>query len=351
MSTLEIDGSLGEGGGQVLRSALALSILCQQPIYIDHIRAGREKPGLQPQHIQAVQAAAAICSAQVKGAARNAQALSFAPGPVRAGDYAFDIGTAGSTSLVLQTILLPLSKAGRKSRLTITGGTHVPWSPPFEFIHFHWLPFLEAMGIQAKVALERCGFYPQGGGQIQAVIQPAQAVKPLRIPHRGALQSIRGVSAVGNLSIEIATRQKHQALRQLQPRCANAKIKTVQAQAFGKGTYLFLAAQSELGRGSSSALGAMGKRAERVADEAVQDLLDYLESEAAIDGFLADQLLLPCALAESPSLLSVSKVTNHLLTNAQIIQQFGLAKVAITGGKGEPGMVAIDPVGRISGTL
>lgn len=343
MKLFEIDGSQGEGGGQVLRTALALAVLCSQPIQIHSIRANRQKPGLQPQHLQAVKAAAAICEAQVTGAAPGSQSLTFRPGAVKPGKYTFDIGTAGSCSLVLQTILLPLAKARHKSSVTITGGTHVPWSPPFEFIAEHWLAFLAKMGLQAQVTLQRCGFYPQGGGQIQAVIHPGDEIASLELSERGKLESLRGISVTGNLSLEIATRQKLQALRRLEPLYPQAKIKALQAPAIGKGTYLFLAAQFAQGRGCSSALGAPGKRAEHVADEAVEVLLDHLESQAALDAFIADQLLLPCALAEGISRFTTSKITPHLLTNAQIIQQFGLAEIAIHGRPGEPGSVEIDP--------
>lgn len=340
---LEIDGSIGEGGGQVLRTALALSILRQQPIVIYNIRAGRKNPGLQEQHLQAVNAAAAICQAQVDGAERHSQRLTFRPGAARGGEYTFRIATAGSATLVLQTALLPLTRAGQRSRLTITGGTHVPWSPPFEFIQEHWLAFLARMGIQAQATLLRCGFYPQGGGQIQAVIQPSAEILPLNLNGRGELRAISGVSAVGNLSLEIATRQKHQALRRLEPRFPQTKIKAQAVNAFGKGTYLFLKAQFEHGAGCSSALGAIGKRAEQVADEAVDELLAYINSGANLDAHLADQLLLPCALAEAPSCFTTSQVTLHLLTNAQVIQLFGAAEVEIQGELGQPGVVRVKP--------
>ncbi|MCX6029317.1 MAG: hypothetical protein NT169_08445, partial [Chloroflexi bacterium] len=193
---IEIDGSLGEGGGQVLRSALTLSTLTRQPVRLINIRARRPKPGLQPQHLAAVKAAAAISAAQVEGMFQNSTALTFAPGDVRAGDYRFDIGTAGATSLVLQTVFLPLALASSLSKaeaaptppvsrawepdlqrngsseITLIGGTHVPWSPSFHYLDLQWLPYLRRMGFDASLELELAGFYPQGNGQVKVRIAP-----------------------------------------------------------------------------------------------------------------------------------------------------------------------------------
>ncbi len=182
---LQIDGSTGEGGGQVLRSALALAILTQQPIHIYQIRAGRKKPGLQPQHLKAVEAAAAVCSGQLKGAALNNREVFFEPGPVHAGRYRFDIGTAGAVTLVLQTVFLPLALADDSSNVTITGGTHVPHSPCYHYLQSQWLPTLETLGFWARLSMEQAGFYPHGGGVIQAHIRPVKEIHPLAGCRRG----------------------------------------------------------------------------------------------------------------------------------------------------------------------
>ncbi len=343
---IEIDGSQGEGGGQVLRTSLALSILTRQAVHLYNIRAGRSKPGLQPQHLKSVEAAAAISAAQVRGAAHNSRELFFQPGEVHPGRYQFDIGTAGSTSLVLQTIYLPLSLAGGASHLTITGGTHVPHSPCFHYLEGQWLTFVRKIGLDIDLSMEAAGFYPRGGGRIQARIRPAQELAPLEATQRGDLQRLAGLSAVANLDPDIARRQKHQALRRLEPRFREAKIKTLDLASPGKGTFLSLLAEfgSPIPGPSQCfyfALGELGKRAERVADEAVDELEAFLSTDGAVDQYLADQLLLPLAFAPGVSHLRTSQVTQHLTTNAAIIQVFTPVPIQIEGEMGQAGIVTV----------
>jgi RNA 3'-terminal phosphate cyclase (ATP) len=340
---LTIDGSMGEGGGQVLRTSLALSILTRQPIQLANIRAGREKPGLQPQHLQAVQAAAAICDAQVEGAALRSRALTFTPGEIRGARYQFNIGTAGSTSLVLQTIFLPLARAGGSSQVTITGGTHVPHSPCYDYLERQWLPVMQALGFRARLSMLHAGFYPQGGGQIIAQIRPAGEIQPMQRIERGQLVRIRGLSAVANLDSDIARRQKLQALRRLEPICRDSKIETSELDSPGKGTVLLVHADCEHASATYFALGALGKRAEHVADEAVEDLLAFLETGAAVDQYLADQLVLPLAFASGPSRYRTSNVTRHLLTQAALVPMFLPVEVRVEGEEDRPGTVDILP--------
>lgn len=344
---LLIDGSQGEGGGQVLRTSLALSVICQQPIRITNIRANRSKPGLKAQHLKAVDAAAAISKAEVVGAALHSGEISFHPKEIRSGRYRLEIGTAGSTSLVLQTILVPLSLASSASTVSVSGGTHVPWSPCFHYLDVQWLPWLREMGFTASLALDRAGFYPQGGGRITASIRPVQNIRPLNLRNRGDLLRIRGLSAVANLPISIAERQKRQALLRLlkttwsgQP---DLSIKLLTLNSHVKGTFLFLSAEFENGRACFTSLGELGKPAERVADQAVDDLLQFLSSDASIDQYLADQLLLPLSLAKSASVYHTACVTRHLLTNADIIQQFLPVRIQVEGELNQPGWVTIEP--------
>ena len=191
---LEIDAAMGEGGGQILRSALSLSLVTRRAIRLTRIRARRPRPGLQAQHLKAVEAAAAVSAARVEGAQPGSQTLEFTPGEVRGRALEIDIGTAGSTLLVLQTVFVPLALARHASTLTISGGTHNPWSPPFHYVAWQWLPWLERIGYRASLALERAGFSPAGGGRIRAEIHPAARLEPLRLVERGALARIRGVS-------------------------------------------------------------------------------------------------------------------------------------------------------------
>ena len=343
---IEIDGSIGEGGGQVLRSALALSILTGQALRITNIRARRSKPGLMAQHLKAVDAAAAISKARVQGAALNSRQLVFEPTEIRSGRYKFDIQTAGATTLVLQTIFLPLSRASSASSVIITGGTHVPWSPSYHYLELNWLPLLIEMGFDAQISLDQAGFYPQGGGRISAVIRPAGIIQPLNLTRRGQLLRLQGISAVANLPLSIAERQKRQALRRLEK--LRPHIKTLQMPARFKGTLLLLFAEFESGRACFFGLGKLGKPAEQVADEAVDGLEAFLETDGTVDPYLADQLLLPLCLANGPSELRTSRVSEHLLTNAAILRAFLPVEIDIQAGLGEPGLVRVLPAADLS---
>lgn len=361
---IEIDGSQGEGGGQVLRSSLALSILTGQPLKIRNIRARRSKPGLLAQHLKAVDAATAVSRAVVEGAALGSSALTFTPGKIRSGRYRFDIGTAGSTSLVLQTIFLPLSLASSASNVIITGGTHVPHAPCFHFLSLQWLYWMQAIGFDAQIRMDQAGFYPQGGGRISATIRPVVRISPIKLEERGAIENIHGFSSVANLDLTIAERQKRQALRRLEKTGCPAHVKIENLPAVSKGTLLFLLAefrlanrpervQDQVFQGKSPslqpracyyALGELGKPAERVADEAVEALESFLESDGEIDQYLADQLLLPLAFADEDSAFRTSLVTQHLLTNAAVIQAFGQARIDIGADLGQPGLVRVIPL-------
>jgi RNA 3'-phosphate cyclase len=341
---IRIEGSLGEGGGQILRTALSLSLLTGKEFSIENIRASRPKPGLRPQHIKAVEAAAEVSRASVTGAVLGSSAIVFKPGEVRPGRYQFDIGTAGSTSLVLQTIFVPLSRTRVASSVTITGGTHVPWSPSYEYLTQIWLPYLEEIGFDGQVQLDRAGFYPQGGGRIQATIRPSAEVESLDLIERGNLHQIRGMSAIANLDRRIAERQRSQVVRRLGDRYYLNDIRISNLPATHRGTVIFLVAEFENSQAGFFALGELGKPAERVADEAIDALVPFLESEGCIDRHLADQLLLPLAFASGISRLKTEQVTNHLLTNAKVIMEFLPARIDISAPVGSPGLVTIEPV-------
>ena len=346
---IEVDGSQGEGGGQILRSALTLSIITNKALRIHNIRAHRPKPGLRAQHLKAVDAAAAISKADVKGAFLNSDSLIFIPRELRTGRYKFDIGTAGSTSLVLQTIFLPLSMAQSASSIIISGGTHVPWSPNFHYLALHWLEVLLKRGFKAQLTLDLAGYYPQGNGRITATIRPTRRITPLRLTMRGPLRRVYGISSISNLDISIADRQKRQAIQRIQKIGMDTKIKTLNTPSKFKGTSLLLIAEFDSKNGNDYAkccyfgLGAKGKPAERVADEAVDALEAFLTTDGAIDQFLADQLLLPLAFASGISEYRTSQVTQHLLTNANVIYLFTQTQINIQGQIGQPGLIRIIP--------
>jgi RNA 3'-phosphate cyclase len=340
---IEINGAHGEGGGQILRSSLTLSALTGEPVHIHHIRANRSKPGLRPQHLAAVKAIAKLTAAAVTGAHLNSGELTLIPGKLSSGRYRFDIPTAGALTLVLQTIFLPLSFAGGTSSITLTGGTHVPWSPIFHYLVYQWLPVMTALGFRAKLTLTQAGFYPRGGGEALVKILPAKEQHPFTCMVRGELSQIRGLSGVSNLKDEIAKRQKHQALSRLYPICQDAKIHTLQMPSIGKGTFILLqAAFADEGSACYTALGAPGKPAEQVADEAVDQLLAFLEQDGCVDHFLADQLLLPLSLIKGISHFRTNAVTQHLLTNAHVIEHFLPGRISIEEGQDGTGTVVVE---------
>jgi RNA 3'-terminal phosphate cyclase (ATP) len=342
---LKIDGSYGEGGGQILRTALSLSCVFERPIEITNIRRSRKKPGLMPQHLTAVKAAATVSNAGVEGAELSSTKLRFSPGHLTGGEYLFDVsekkGSAGSTSLILQTILLPLCFAEHSSSVSVIGGTHVPWSPSFHYLKYVFLPALSRLGVQAELNIGKWGWYPIGGGKVIASVTPKRAFIPVIVTERGKLVRVTGISAVSNLPREIAERQKRQALLSLGQRGIEANIEIVSAPSPGKGTFVFLLAEYENITVVFDSLGAIGKRAEEVADEACKALFEYIEAGGALDPHLADQIIPYLALASGPSTFTTSRITQHLLTNIWVVKQFVDVEIHVEGKEGEPGKVSV----------
>lgn len=341
---VEIDGGAGEGGGQILRTALSLSCVTGRPVRIANIRKGRTPPGLRPQHLAVVEALSRIAGATARGASPGSLELSFAPGGVRGGDFDFDIGTAGSTALLLQALIPPLIFQERTSRLRLSGGTHVPFSPPFEFLNEVFGPFLARLGIRVDFAIERYGFYPRGGGAIRAVLRPASGIGPIALEGRGPAVSVAGRSAVAGLPPAVAERQREAALRVLA--AYSPVIETALVPAVGKGTFLFLRVDSDAGPAGFSALGAIGKRAEEVGREAAEAALAHIRSGSALDPRMADQAVLYLALSDRDSSFTTSRVTGHLATNLEVVRRFTGTGYEIRGPMGEPGLVVIRPAPR-----
>ncbi len=345
---LKIDGNYGEGGGQILRTALAFSMVLQKPIEIYNIRKGRKVPGLQPQHLTSVNAGAKISDAQVEGNKLKSEELKFSPQVIKPGNYLFNVaeerGSAGSVSLVLQSIILPLSLAGQNSQITILGGTHVPFSPPFTFYQEVLFPALQKLGLSLKSEIKKWGYYPKGGGEVICEIFPVKEIKNLNLLERGKLLKLTGISAVSNLPLIIAERQRNQALKLLKEKNLSAEIEILPAFSFGQGTFFFLKAEFENSVAGFSSLGKIGKRAERVGEEAVQNFLEYLTTNAAVDEHLADQLIPFLALAKGKSSFSISKISKHLLTNIWLVKQFLEVEIKVEGEEGQAGKVAIERV-------
>ena len=353
---ITMDGSYGEGGGQVLRTSLALAAITGKPLHLYNIRAGRPKPGLQAQHLTSMRAAAAICGAQLEGDKLNSQSLVFRPmHPPEAGEYVFDVteargsGSAGATTLVLQTVLLPLAlaanKAGDESHLTLRGGTHAPFSPPFPYIRHVFLPTLWKMGLRAEVELNRYGWYPAGGGEMTVKIRAngTQSVAPITLTERGELRKVWGTAAVSNLPPHIAQRMAYRAVNVLKDADITPRIEAAHVEATGPGAGIFLFAEYEHSIAGFTAYGRKGLPSEQVAGMACDDLLAHYRSDAATDVHLADQLVLPAVLAAAngSSRWTTCRVTQHLLTNVWVVSQFLDVPIHITGQEGEPGQVSI----------
>lgn len=346
---IKIDGSHGEGGGQILRTAQALSCITGKDFEIYDIRMGREKPGLQPQHLTGVRAAQVISKADVDDAKLGSQRLRFTPSEVRGSEYQFDVseikGSAGSTTLVLQAILPPLSMAKAGSKVTVKGGTHVEWSPTFHYMRNVLLPLLGKIGIKSNLEIEKWGWYPIGGGKISLSVEPVKKMSPINIRERGRLKNLSGVSAVSNLPISIAERQRDHGNWLLKAAGLTANMEVLDAPSTGKGSFYFILAEFENIRVGFSALGAQGKRAEGVAEEAVRQFLEFSNSEGALDPYLADQIIPYLSICDAPSTFTTSRVTRHLLTNAWVTEKFLPVEITINGKEGRFGEVIIKKAG------
>lgn len=345
--TLVIDGSYGEGGGQILRSSLALSCITGRPIRIENIRAVRKNPGLQPQHLTSALAAAAICGGELSGATIGARTLEFTPGKVKPGSYVFDVSeiksSAGSVGLVFQTVFPPLALAVGESRLTLRGGTHNPWAPTFNYIAEVFLTAMERMGVKSWARMEKAGYYPAGGGGARFDIEPPSSLDPLKLTERGTIRSLFCTSAVSNLPMDIARRQLAQGMKRLKVARVPVDGECIEYPSPGKGTTFFIHAISEHFVAGFSGLGALGKPAERVADEACDAFLRYHESNATVDAHLADQLVIPLALASGASEFATDRVTRHLLTNMWVTGRFLPVRFELQGQEGEPGKISVIP--------
>jgi len=316
---IEIDGSHGEGGGQVLRTALALSLVTGRAFRIDHIRAGRKNPGLQNQHLAAVMAAHQAGGAEIAGAELKSQSLSFDPQGVFPGDYRFSVGTAGSTTLVLQTVLPALMRASGGSRLLLEGGTHNPWAPPFEFLEKTYLPVLRKMGPALSVELEQAGFHPQGGGRLRMQIEPAPQLSALELTERGRIRRMHGRAQLAHLPEHIAERELDVLRKRLHIERKFLAIEKVQSA--GPGNALLVEVECERWTCVFSSIGRVRLPAEKVARQLVREVRAYQKCGAPVDVHLADQLLVPMAVAGRGTYVT-APLSRHARTNIDIIKAF-----------------------------
>lgn len=317
---ITIDGSQGEGGGQILRSALALSLVTGRPFTITKIRAGRRQPGLLRQHLTALQAATAVGRAEVRGATLGSSSVTFAPGAVQPGDYHFAVGTAGSATLVLQTVLPPLLCAAGSSTLRLEGGTHNPFAPPFDFLAQTFLPLVERMGPRVAATLVRPGFYPAGGGELLVSITPAARLQPFDLLERGAHLHTTATAKIARLPRHIAERELGVIARRL-GLPAERLIIQEGADSRGPGNAVVIAAAFSNVTEVFTGFGQRGVPAEAVADQALDQVCRYLGHDAPAAEYLTDQLLIPLALAGRGAFRTAG-LAPHAQTNIAVIEAF-----------------------------
>lgn len=315
--TIQIDGSIGEGGGQILRTALSLSMLTGISFELINIRAGRKKPGLMRQHLVCVQASQRISNAIVEGAELHSTRLYFQPQQVQSGQYDFQIGSAGSTILVLQTLLPALMMQDHASQISIHGGTHNPMAPTADFIQQCFLPAIQQLGIQVDFSCERAGFFPIGAGQINAMIHPWLEKSKCTLLQRGKISSIHAYAIALNIPQDIAERELQVLTRKIEL----TECKKLYLQGISQGNSAFVVLKYENHQQVFSALGEKRKTAESVAKELANEVKSYISSDAVADEYLADQLLLPLALGKGGE-FTAQVISEHTRTQAEMIQKF-----------------------------
>lgn len=328
---IRIDGAHGEGGGQILRTSVALAALTGQPCRVENIRAGRPNPGLAASHVAAVRAVAALSSGEVEGLDIGSRTIEFRPGTVEAGAHAIDVGTAGSVTLVLQACLPVALAAPAPVRLSLTGGTDVPWSPPWDYLARVFLPLLRKCGARVDVVLHRRGYYPRGGGLVEVNVGSGTSWRPLRLEEPGELRSIRGIAHASNLPADIPKRMKHAAMRRLHGRGEVKIEERVYSgnETVGQGGALVLWADMDATILGADSLAARGKPSERIGEEAAAGLVKELDARACLDVHSADQLLMYLVQTQEASAFRVREVSGHLRTAAWLLGQFLERKVSI----------------------
>ena len=316
---LTIDGSEGEGGGQILRTALSLSAITGTPFALEKIRAKRRRPGLQRQHLTCVKAAAKITRAKASGAELGSARIVFEPGAIRGGDYEFVIGTSGSTILVFQTVLPILLRADATSRVKLSGGTHNPMAPTFDYLERAFLPQLRRMGASIDVSLHQTGFYPAGGGHWLASVTPAKELQSLTLDQAGPVRLRRVIADVSNLPLDIAEREARKAVAALSWPADAAMPRSIVAD--GPGNVLAIEIGADNVTEIFTGFGERGISAEAVVAHTVKEAQAYLAAKVPVGPHLADQLLLPLALAGAGTFVTMAP-TQHTRTNIAVIEKF-----------------------------
>jgi RNA 3'-phosphate cyclase len=349
---IEIDGSFGEGGGQILRTAVALSALLGTDVRIRNIRVKRPNPGLQAQHVTAIKSVAVLSDADTKDLQIGSTQLDFIPKKKISGSFKFDIGTAGSISLVLQALMPAAAFAPGRTEFDIIGGTDVKWSPTIDYVRFVVLPNLSKLGYNAELKLIRRGHYPKGGGRVYVTVQPCIGLRCLHLTERSEVKEVRGISHCVKLPVHVAERQAaaaQQVLNEIDQLKVSVEVETYLAGsdphvAPGSGIALYTDSKPGGVLGADS-IGERGKPAEEVGRFAATQLAQEIRSGAPVDRHMSDILIPYLAVAEGTSEFRTSQITMHTLTNARVAELVSGAKIAIDGELGNPGTVRVDGVG------
>jgi len=347
----EIDGSFGEGGGQVLRTAVALSALLEKEVYVKNIRGKRPNPGLRPQHMTAIKAVAALSDAETKGLEIGSTDLRFTPRKKMSGSFRFDVGTAGSISLVLQALMPAAAFSSGRTEFEITGGTDVRWSPTIDYVRLVVLPNLSKLGYLAQLELIRRGHYPKGGGRVSMTVQPCKGLTPLRLTERSEIKGVRGISHCVRLPAHVAQRQAavaQEVLKKIDQLDVSVELETYPDGTdphIAPGSGIVLYTDNEPGRvlGADS-IGERGRLAEEVGRQAATQLAEEIESGAPVDRHMSDILIPYLAVADGSSEFRTSQITMHTITNARIAELVSGAKITVDGELGNPGTVRVDGI-------
>jgi RNA 3'-phosphate cyclase len=340
MNMIDIDGSAGEGGGQILRMAVALSALTGLDCRVSNIRAGRPRPGLAAQHIAGIRGVAQLCSAELSGDQKGSTEIVFKPGKIRCGDLRLDVGTAGSITLVLQACLLPVIGSKQKSRISINGGTNVKWSPPVDYLKKLLVPMLSRMGARMDIDIVRRGFYPQGGGTVDVQVKGTEKLAPLDLGQRGELITVEGTCFSQNLPDHICKRISHTSKKMFLDRDLNIYFDRRDGPSTGTGICLF--ARYEKTVLGADCLGEKGLSSEKVGEQAARNLICEMEGPGTLDMYAADQLLPYMALAQGPSRFRVREASQHLRSVAALLPEFLDADILIRR-KDEDFEVRVEP--------
>jgi len=348
MQPVVIDGSFGEGGGQVVRTSLALSAVTGRPVKIVNIRAKRRNPGLQHQHLSAVKAVAMISGGEAVGASLGSTELSFYPGRLRAGSFKIDVGTAGSVTLIAQALLPVLPFLPGRTSFEIVGGTDVPWSPTSDYFASVVAKTAEIVGFRFSFEILRRGYYPRGGGAVRLTIEdPPGSLKPFRLLRRGRIERFEIRSVAHNLPRHVAERQAGSAQEILSREFRGSEISTFieddssPLRSLDPGSSVSIAAYTESSILGADSLGERGKRAELVGREAAQRLIEDLRTDMALDRHMSDMIIPIAALAGRGSEVGGAALTEHALTNASVVEKVLGVRAAVEGKKGEPFVMKI----------